>query len=122
MAQRFLRRPEVLARLGIKREALRELINDDHFPPGTQIVPGGRAQGWLESDVDLYIEARRKLAHKEKGVFPTKKASATKTMEVSNDDESRHRPSHVVGTNKPRSGQHRPRTGSATRGSTRSHK
>ena len=94
MAHRFLRRPEVLQRLGIKREALRELINDDHFPPGTAIVPGGRAQGWLEEDVDKYIEERRKLAHKEKGIFP-EKGSGKKTMEKSDDDKRRQREPNV---------------------------
>jgi len=120
MALRFLRKPQVLAKLGIKREALRELIDGGHFPPGAQILPGGRAQGWIEDEVDKFIEERRKLAHKEKGVFPTKKEA--KTMEVSNDDEPRHRPSHVNRTDPTRPRQHRPRTQRATRGSTRSHK
>jgi len=70
MTHVFLRKPEVLKRLGIKRETLRELIDGKHFPPGAPIVPGGRAQGWLEEEVDSYIEARRKEAHKEKGKFP----------------------------------------------------
>ena len=76
MALRFLRKPQVLAKLGIKREALRELIDGGHFPPGAQILPGGRAQGWIEDEVDAFIAERRKSAHKEKGVFPTKKEEA----------------------------------------------
>jgi predicted DNA-binding transcriptional regulator AlpA len=118
MALRFLRKPEVLAKLGIKREALRELIDGKHFPPGTQIVPGGRAQGWIEDEVDKFIEERRKLAHKEKGVFPTKK----ETMEKSNDDKSRDSLPNVDRTNPTRAGQHRSRAGRAKGGATRSHK
>jgi predicted DNA-binding transcriptional regulator AlpA len=118
MALRFLRKPEVLAKLGIKREALRELIDKNHFPPGTQIVPGGRAQGWIEDEVDKFIEERRKMARKEKGVFPTKK----ETMEKSNDDKARDSLPNVDRTNPTSPRQHRPRTRGATRGSTRSHK
>jgi predicted DNA-binding transcriptional regulator AlpA len=123
MAHRFLRKPEVLAKLGIKREALRELIDNKHFPPGTQIIPGGRAQGWIEDEVDKYIEERRELAHKEKGKFPEKgSGKAAKTMEKSNDDKARDSLPNVNRTDPTRSGQHRPRPRGATRGSTRSHK
>jgi predicted DNA-binding transcriptional regulator AlpA len=75
MSHRFLRKAEVLAKLGIKREALRTLIDEKHFPPGAQILPGGRAQGWIEDEVDAFIAERRKEAHKEKGVFPKRKES-----------------------------------------------
>jgi predicted DNA-binding transcriptional regulator AlpA len=118
MAHRFLRKPEVLAKLGLKREALRELIDSGHFPPGTQIVPGGRAQGWIEDEVDAYIEARRKLAHKEKGVFPTKK----ETMEKSNDDKTGDSLPNVNRTDPTRSRQHHARPRGATSRSARSHK
>ena len=118
MAYRFLRKTEVLAKLGLKREALRELIDKHNFPPGTQIIPGGRAQGWIEDEVDKFIEERRKLAHKEKGVFPTKK----ETMEKSNDDKSRQREQNVNRTDPTRSGQHSARTRGATSRPARSHK
>jgi predicted DNA-binding transcriptional regulator AlpA len=75
----FLRKAEVLKKLNMKREALRVAIDNGDFPPGVPIFPGGRAQGWIEDEVDSYIEARRKAAHKEKGVFPkTKDAANTK--------------------------------------------
>ena len=82
MAHHFLRKSEVLKRLSMKREALRDAIDRGVFPPGTPIFPGGRAQGWLEEEVDSYIEQRRKLAHKEKGVFPTKKDAAGKKIDT----------------------------------------
>jgi len=73
MPRRFLRKPEVLARLSMKREALREAIANGLFPPGVPIFPGGRAQGWLEDEVDAYMEKRRQQGvRKEKGEFPKK--------------------------------------------------
>src|SRR5262249_27035208 len=73
MSLRFLRKSEVLNKLGIKRSALSELIKDDKFPPGVPIIPNGRTQGWIEDEVDAYIAERRKLAHKEQGKFPERK-------------------------------------------------
>jgi predicted DNA-binding transcriptional regulator AlpA len=124
MAYRFLRKTEVLAKLGLKREALRELIDKHNFPPGTQIIPGGRAQGWIEDEVDEFIANRRKEAHKEKGVFPEKGSGkkAAKTMEKSNDDKSRQREQNVNRTDPTRSGQHSARTRGATSRPARSHK
>jgi len=74
MAHRFLRKPELLKKLSMKREALRAAIADGLFPPGVPIFPGGRAQGWLEDEVDAYIERRRREgAREEKGSFPEPK-------------------------------------------------
>ena len=123
MSHRFLRKSEVLNKLGIKREALRELIDDGHFPPGALIVPGGRAQRWIEDEVDAFIAERRKLAHKEKGKFPEKgSGKAAKTMEKSNDHEARDSLSDVNRTDPTRPRQHRLRHRDATSGSKRSHK
>jgi len=78
MTHRFIRRGEVLARLGMRREALRGAIERGDFPPGTKIFAGGRAEGWLEDEVNSYIEARRKEVRKIKSEFPKKKPKGKK--------------------------------------------
>jgi len=84
MPRKFLRKPEVLARLSMKREALREAIANGLFPPGVPIFPGGRVVGWDETVVDAYIERRtQEEPPKEKGSFPkpkdkTKRAAKAK--------------------------------------------
>jgi predicted DNA-binding transcriptional regulator AlpA len=46
--------------VGIKKSQLDEAIKDHRFPPPTTILDGGRAQGWLEDEIDAFIESRRK--------------------------------------------------------------
>jgi predicted DNA-binding transcriptional regulator AlpA len=57
---RLIRQPEVLRRVGIKKSQLDEAIKDRRFPPPTTILDGGRAQSWLEDEIDAYIESRRR--------------------------------------------------------------
>lgn len=54
--KRILRRPDVEAMTGLSRACIYERMRDGSFP---QAVPlGGRAVGWLESEVQAWIEQR----------------------------------------------------------------
>ena len=52
----ILRRPQVQQRTGLSRSTLYQYIQDGHFPRPVSLGP--RAVGWLESDVNTWIEAR----------------------------------------------------------------
>lgn len=54
---RFLRKNEVCDRLGVSRITLWRMETRGEFPRSVQISPG--CVGWLESDVDDWIEDRR---------------------------------------------------------------
>jgi len=61
-ALRIIRHHEVAARLGLSESKLFALVNEGSFPKPFRIVPSGRATGWLASDVDAWILARRETA------------------------------------------------------------
>ncbi len=50
---KILRRPEVLARLGIGNTLLHNKIHDGLMPPPLPL--GGRAVGWLEHELDQVL-------------------------------------------------------------------
>ena len=54
---RFLRQSEVCERVGVSRSTLWRMESRGEFLPSVQISPG--CVGWLESDVDDWIEDRR---------------------------------------------------------------
>ena len=56
---RILRHTDVCARLGIGKSTLFAMVARNIFPEPFQIIPGGRAVGWLEADVVKWIESRR---------------------------------------------------------------
>jgi prophage regulatory protein len=55
--QRILRLPEVKAKTGFGRSTIYSLMASGEFPRSIRI--GARAVGWLESDIDQWIETRR---------------------------------------------------------------
>ncbi len=52
---RIIRKPEVLVTLGISRSTLFNRINAGLFPPSIPL--GGRAVGWLESEIQSVLNA-----------------------------------------------------------------
>ncbi|WP_370870384.1 helix-turn-helix transcriptional regulator [Hydrogenophaga sp.] len=56
-ATRILRRPEVLQRVGLSRTAVYNLQKAGAFPAHVLITP--RCAGWLEAEIDEWIESRR---------------------------------------------------------------
>jgi prophage regulatory protein len=61
----ILRHAVVSKRLGVSASKLFEMVARGVFPPPFQIIPGGRAVGWLESDVDKWILDQKKRSEQE---------------------------------------------------------
>lgn len=57
-ADRIVRPQEVRDRLGISRAKFADMIARGQFPRPFTIIPGGRAVGWLESVVTVWIAER----------------------------------------------------------------
>jgi prophage regulatory protein len=56
MSRSFLRLSTVRSRTGLSRSTLYRRISEGRFPSPIQL--GGRAVGWLDSDIDAWIEAQ----------------------------------------------------------------
>ena len=56
---RIVRMAEAQERTGLCVSTLYDLINREIFPKPFHIVPGGRAVGWLESDIDQWVLDRK---------------------------------------------------------------
>ena len=54
MAYQILRLPQVKTQTGLSRSSIYQRIAEGNFP--RQINLGGRAVGWLASDIDNYIK------------------------------------------------------------------
>jgi prophage regulatory protein len=59
---RVIRHSQVCDKLQISKSKLFLMIAEGKFPRPFRLIPGGRAVGWLECDVDSYILARREAA------------------------------------------------------------
>ena len=55
---RIVRPDEARGRLGVSRAKFADMVAKGQFPKPFVIVPGGRAVGWLEGDVDAWILSR----------------------------------------------------------------
>jgi len=55
---RIVRPAEARERLGISRSKFASMVAHGQFPKPFKILPGGRACGWLETDVMAWIAAR----------------------------------------------------------------
>lgn len=60
MTQRIIRLPEVKSKTGQSRSTIYDRIKQGKFPPPIQL--GGRCVGWLEHEVDEWIERRIALS------------------------------------------------------------
>lgn len=58
LADRILRFHEVHEKTGLCRAHVHALAAQDLFPKPLKLVPGGRASGWLASEVDAWIAGR----------------------------------------------------------------
>lgn len=56
---RIIRMRELREKLRLSSSHLYALIARGLFPPPFSIVPGGRAKGWDEADVDAYLDTRK---------------------------------------------------------------
>jgi prophage regulatory protein len=57
---RILRKPEVIQKTGVSYPTLWRLMQSGDFPVSVKL--GARAVGWLESDVNRWIESRQSSA------------------------------------------------------------
>ena len=57
---KLIRLPEVLNRTGISRSLVYKLIKEDKFPKQVNTSP--RTSGWLEHEIDEWIEERVNLS------------------------------------------------------------
>lgn len=57
MAERILRLPEVKARTTLGRSTIYDAITRGDFPQPMKL--GLRAVGWIEAEVDAWVEARK---------------------------------------------------------------
>ena len=56
MSNKILRLPEVKTRTGLSRSTIYLRIANSTFP--ARVALGERAVGWLESDIDAWIQSR----------------------------------------------------------------
>lgn len=56
---RIIRHAEVRKKVPVSPAKLFDMIAQGQFPKPFTIVPGGRAVGWLEEDVNAWIRARK---------------------------------------------------------------
>lgn len=59
MTERILRLPAVTARIGLSRSTIYAAIAVKEFPQPIRL--GERAVGWLESDIERWLEVRKAL-------------------------------------------------------------
>ena len=57
-AHRFLRLHQVKYQVGLGRSAIYSAIKAGKFPSPYTLSEGGRAVGWLSSEIDAYVESR----------------------------------------------------------------
>ena len=58
MSEKILKLPDVMAITGLSRSSIYALIQNDAFP--IQINLGERSVGWLETEIDIWIQQKVK--------------------------------------------------------------
>jgi prophage regulatory protein len=64
---RLVRLPIVLQRTGLSRSTLYQKIEAGKFPEQHPLGDGGRAVGWIEGDIDRWIEEQASRPRKRRG-------------------------------------------------------
>jgi len=55
---RILRFPEVNLKTGLCRSHVHQLVSKGQFPSPIKLTPNGRASGWIESEVNAWLDQR----------------------------------------------------------------
>jgi prophage regulatory protein len=58
-AVQVIRHKQVCQKLQISSAKLFDMVAHSQFPKPFSLIPGGRAVGWLESDVDQFVLERK---------------------------------------------------------------
>jgi prophage regulatory protein len=56
---RALRLPGVKAKTGLGRSAVYEGMAQGWFPKNFDLIPGGKAKGWDEDEIDAFLAKRK---------------------------------------------------------------
>ena len=62
MATTILRLPDVMTRTGLSRSSIYKRVNQDRFPKSISL--GGRAIGWIEAEIDEWINEQVERSRK----------------------------------------------------------
>jgi len=62
---RVIRHNQVCIKLQISSAKLFDMVAKGIFPKPFQLIPGGRAVGWIESDVNAWVLERKNASLKE---------------------------------------------------------
>ena len=60
--KRILRMRDNCKKVGLGQSSIYDLVSRGLFPKPFPLVPGGRAVGWLEDDIDQWILGRKAAA------------------------------------------------------------
>jgi prophage regulatory protein len=55
---RIIRWPKVHDKVDLCRSHVHQLVSKGEFPAPIKLTPNGRASGWVESEVDTWVEQR----------------------------------------------------------------
>ena len=55
---RVIRMRDLADKVSLRPSTIYELVAKGHFPRPFKIVQNGRAAGWLESEIDAWLEGR----------------------------------------------------------------
>jgi prophage regulatory protein len=64
-SKRILRMRDNCKKVGLGQSSIYDLVSKGLFPKPFPLVPGGRAVGWLEDDIDQWILERKAASHQE---------------------------------------------------------
>lgn len=62
-AERILRLPQVEEMVGLRRSRIDDLVKAGVMPQPVRLHPGGRAIGWLESELLAWIRTRPRVVY-----------------------------------------------------------
>lgn len=60
-----IRHAQVCRKLQVSSAKLFDMCAKGQFPKPFQLIPGGRAVGWLEEDIDRWVIARKEASAQE---------------------------------------------------------
>ena len=63
--KRILRMREICLKVGLGQSSIYDLVNRGLFPKPFPLVPGGRAVGWTEDNIDQWILERKAASEQE---------------------------------------------------------
>ena len=69
LSRRILRLPETEQKVGLKETQIRQKVAEGTFPKPVKLSASGRAIGWLENELEAYLDEL--IAARERGYTPS---------------------------------------------------